>query len=117
MLAPPDSRVLTGGDKVDPPQGDPPRQPSRAELTEANAAMAARIAEMESLLAAKNAEPVAPARPVVSADAWTLLTKLLHNGKEYAVGDVVPFDPTAAPKGCDGLEEGVHFTRSRILRG
>lgn len=92
----------------------PPAQPTtRAQLAAENEALKAKLAELEERLT----QPVlttSDAAPT-SREAWVCKTKVRHNGKEHAAGDLLPFDPEDPPIGCDGLIDGVHYERSRVL--
>ena len=45
-----------------------------------------------------------------------LLVALRHDKKHYPAGALVPFDVAKPPKGSEGLVEGVHYERARVLR-
>lgn len=82
-----------------------------------------RVAELETDLASARAEADAlraapapePERLVAGQSRLVLKTTLRHNGQEYPVGSLLPFDPKNPPKGCDGLVEGVHYHAQRVL--
>lgn len=74
-----------------------------------------RIEELEAEVASLRAAP-APAPAVVGELAWVLKVPLNHSGVTYPAGAAVPFDPKAPPEGCDGLVEGKHYERLRVLR-
>ena len=81
-----------------------------AEMAAEIEALKAENARLTDALAAKSAAPA-----VVASEVLTLIHGLRHNGKAYAAGDLVPFDPTNPPEGCDGLLEGVHYRKERVL--
>ena len=109
---------------MDPLAPAPPAQePTKRQLAEENAALKSRVAELETQVASLSADLVAarsaPAAPapasLSSVEAWALLVNLRHNGKAHEAGELVPFDPKNPPKGCDGLVEGVHYERARVI--
>lgn len=81
-----------------------------AKLAEEIEALKAENAQLRADLAAK---PTAPA--LVASEVFVLVTGLRHNGKQFAAGDLMPFDPAKPPQGCDGLIEGVHYRKERVL--
>lgn len=89
------------------PQGAP-RVDLAAEVEALRAKLAKAEAERDSLLAAPAPVPM---------EAWVLKVRLMLDSKVFERGDVLPFDPEKPPKGCDGLVEGVHYERARVLRG
>lgn len=84
-----------------------------AKAAELAAEVEALKAENAKLAAALEAKAAGPA--LVASEVLTLLTGLRHNGRTYAPGDRVPFDPTNPPEGCGGLVEGVHYRKERVL--
>lgn len=96
----------------------PPQEPTKRQLAEENAALKARVAELEaqaaSLSADLSAAREAAARPV-GEESPVLLARLRYNGVHYEPGALVPFDPEDPPAGCGGLVEGVHYHRARVL--
>lgn len=86
----------------------PAQEPTRKMLADENAALRARVAELEAEVATMKTR-------AVGEDDFILLVSLRHDGKVYAAGALVPFNPEAPPKGCDGLEEGVHYERARVI--
>ena len=81
-----------------------------AKLSEEIEALKADNAQLRADLAAKHASPA-----LVANEVLTLIHGLRHDGKMYPPGAVLPFDPTKPPKGCDGLIEGVHYRKERVL--
>lgn len=75
-----------------------------------NAKLKAENATLTEALAAKAAAP-----SLVASEVLVLIHGLRHNGKVYAPGDLMPFDPAKPPPGCDGLLEGVHYRKERVL--
>ena len=91
------------------------------ELTRENAELkrnlVARDSEIEKLRAEVTALRASAGAPKLSGDnALVLKMPLNHNGTLYPIGAEVPFNPADPPKGCDGLREGVHFERARVIR-
>lgn len=91
------------------------------ELTRENAelkrSLAARDGDIEKLRAEVASLRASAAAPKLSGeDAFVLRMPLNHNGVLHPVGAELPFDPANPPKGCDGLREGVHFERARVVR-
>lgn len=80
-----------------------------AEMAAEIEALKAENAKLTEALAAK----AAPA--LVASEVLVLIHGLRHNGKVYAPGDLMPFDPAKPPPGCDGLLEGVHYRKERVL--
>lgn len=80
----------------------------------------AGIAERDVRLAAQ-AEEIALLRgvaeaPKVSGDeVYVLRTKLTLNDVTYPKGAEMPFDPRNPPPGCNGLVEGKHYERARVI--
>lgn len=91
-----------------------PAQPTtRAQLAAENEALKTKLAELEAALAAPPLT-TADAAPT-SVEAWVCKIKVRYNGVTHAAGDLMPFDPTDPPAGCDGLVDGVHYERARVL--
>lgn len=90
----------------------------RAKLDATEVALASAREELAARDAAlKSAQSVANARDTSlrSEEVFVLKTKLSLNGETFARGEPMPFDPKRPPEGCDGLVEGVHYERARIL--
>lgn len=81
-----------------------------AEMAAEIEALKAENAKLTEALAAKAAAP-----SLVASEVLVLIHGLRHNGKVYAPGDLMPFDPAKPPPGCDGLLEGVHYRKERVL--
>lgn len=96
----------------------PAPEPTKRQLFEENAALKARVADLEAQVASLSADldaaRSAATRPV-GEESPVLLVKLRHDGKEYLPGALVPYDVENPPKGCGGLIEGVHYERARVL--
>lgn len=75
-----------------------------------------RDAELDALRAELSALRATAEAPQLAGEA-TMVCKiaLKHNGVVYPVGAAMPFDPEHPPVGCDGLREGVHYERLRVL--
>ena len=90
------------------------------ELIAERDALRAGVAERDQRIASL-VEEVALLRGVVDApkpvgeDVWVLKTRLMCNDVEYQKGDAMPFDPKNPPPGCDGLIEGRHYERARVI--
>jgi hypothetical protein len=46
---------------------------------------------------------------------WVLKARMMLNDVEYKPGDELPFDPHNPPAGCNGLVEGRHYDRARVI--
>lgn len=64
----------------------------------------------------KNLRASAEAPRPVGEEAWVVKARLSHNGNRFMPGDEMPFDPKHPPHGCEGLIEGVHYERARVVR-
>lgn len=85
---------------------------ANAKLSEENAASAREIAKLRSDLAASEAQAAAS---IVASEVYVLITGLMHDKKILRAGDRLPFDPTNPPKGSEGLIEGQHYRKERVL--
>lgn len=108
MLAPDNTKPSGGA----PAEKSVEKAPEAAKPSEAETLLAMALAEIAEL---KKSVAERPAQSEL-VDAYVLLTGLRYEGKDYAIDTVMPFDPTHPPKGCDGLEEGVHYTKAKRLR-
>ena len=115
---------------MDPLAPSAPAEPTKRQLAEENAALKSRVAEIEAALAeskvaldaaladldaARAAAAEAAMRPV-GEESPVLLVALRHDKKHYPAGALVPFDVAKPPKGSEGLVEGAHHERARVLR-
>lgn len=81
-----------------------------AKIAEENEALKAEIAKLRAELASKASAPA-----VMADEVFVLVRGLHHDGKLHRAGEFLPFDPANPPKGSEGLVEGVHYRRERIL--
>lgn len=86
---------------------------ARARIEELSAQVVALTAERDALRVAQDAMPPAPAGEL----RLVLKTALHWNNKVFPAGALMPFDPANPPPGCNGLVEGVHYHRQRVLVG
>lgn len=86
----------------------PAQEPTRKMLADENAALRARIAELEAEVATLKTR-------AIGEDDFVLLTSLRFEGRVYEAGALLPFNPEAPPAGCDGLVEGVQYERARVI--
>lgn len=101
----------------------PAAEPTKRQLAEENAALKARLAELDAQVAsltadldAARASAQASASRPVGEESPVLLVAMRHDGHHYPAGALVPFDVAKPPKGCEGLVEGVHYERARVVR-
>ena len=93
----------------------PAQEPTRKMLAEENAALRARVADLEAQLTQAVADRDTLSLMPVGEEHFILLTTLKHDGKTYAPGALMPFNPEAPPKGSEGLVEGVVYERARVI--
>lgn len=86
----------------------PAAEPTRKQLADELAAARARIADLEAEVAALKTR-------AIGEDDFVLLTSLRFEGRVYEAGALMPFNPEAPPAGCDGLVEGIHYERARVI--
>lgn len=79
-----------------------------AELAAANATLTKRLADAEAALAHLGSKPT-------GVEAYVLKTRLTHNDVRYEAGAELPFDPKNPPHGCNGLVEGEHYEKARVI--
>lgn len=76
-----------------------------------------RVIERQSaeLKALKAAPPTTLAPLAEGEERWVLKTALQYHDVLHPIGALVPFDPESPPVGCNGLVEGIHYHKQRVL--
>jgi hypothetical protein len=90
------------------------------ELSRENETLRASLVERDRRINALTEEVAllrgtAEAPKPVGDVVWMLRTNLVLNEVSYKPGDEMPFDPKNPPEGCNGLVEGKHYERARVI--